>query len=174
GLAAWVIDHEDARVTGFQTQLPAAELVRLQARVGRFQQQLALARRAAQAEQSLAATAAVQPSEAVPHSEKPAAVPASRETQVETGSLQLTSGRGPGSGVIADASPESEALSADDLRQLAKISLQLAMAADEKRIAECQGLLDSYWCRYLSVRSESVAQPAPFREAAKPAASAVR
>lgn len=174
GLAAWVIDHEDARVAGFQTQLPATELLRLQARIGRFQQQLALARRAAQTEQSLAATAAEQHSEAAQHSEKSAPIPTSRETQTEANPLQLTSGRGLGGSVLADASPESEPLSADDLRQLAKISLQLAMAADEKRIAECQGLLDSYWCRYLSIRAESVAQPAPFREAMKPATSAVR
>ncbi|HEV8003278.1 MAG TPA: hypothetical protein VGP63_25555 [Planctomycetaceae bacterium] len=170
GLAAWEIDHEDARVTGFQTELPPAELARLQARVGRFQQQLAVARRTVQSEQSVAASSASPPAE----KEKSGAISASRETQTETGSLLLTSGRGPVGAVVADASSEPESLSADDLRQLAKISLQLALAADEKRIAECQWLLDSYWCRYLSLRSESVPQPAPFREAAKPAGPAVR
>ncbi len=168
GLAAWEIDHEDARVTGVQTQLPPAELARLQARVGRFQRQLAVARRTIQAEQTLVSTSPAQ------HPEKAGAIPASREMQPEPSPLMLTSGRGPSSGLIADATPESEPLSPDDLRQLAKISLQLALAADEKRIAECQWLLDSYWCRYLALRSESTSQPALFREAAKPAGPATR
>jgi len=142
----------------------------LQARVGRFQQQLAVARRTVQSEQSVAASSASPPAE----KEKSGAISASRETQTETGSLLLTSGRGPVGAVVADAASEPESLSPDDLRQLAKISLQLALAADEKRIAECQWLLDSYWCRYLSLRSESAPQPAPFREAAKPAGPAVR
>jgi hypothetical protein len=168
GLGAWEIDHEDARVTGVQTQLPPAELARLQARVGQFQRQLAVARRTIQAEQSLASTSRAQ------HPEKAGAIPATRETQPEPGSLMLTSGRGPSSGLIADATPETEPLSPDDLRQLAKISLQLALAADEKRIAECQWLLDSYWCRYLATRTESASQPALFHEAAKPAGPATR
>jgi hypothetical protein len=166
GLAAWEIDHEDARVTGFETQLPPAELARLQARVGRFQQQLAVARHTVQTDQNVVATSAGQ------HSEPVGAIPASREAQAEIGSLLLTSGRSSSGGV--DAAPEPEPLSADDLRQLAKISLQLALAADEKRTAECQWLLDGYWCRYLSLRSESSSPPALFREAAKPAGPAVR
>ena len=40
GLGAWEIDHEDARVMGFQTQFLRPNLGRLHARVGRFQQQL--------------------------------------------------------------------------------------------------------------------------------------
>jgi len=163
GLAAWEIEHEDARVTAVHTELPPAELARLQARVARFQQQLAIARRTAQSEQSLASNSGARASE------RTGAIPASRETQAEHGSLLLTAGRGQGSGVITDAPPEGEPLSADDLRQLAKISLQLTLAADESRIAECQWLLDGYWCRYLSFRSESASQPALFREAAKPA-----
>jgi hypothetical protein len=168
GLAAWEIEHEDARVTAVHTQLPPAELARLQARVGRFQRQLAIARKSAQTEQSVAATAAAQ------HSAKGEAIPVSRESQPDPSPLLLTSGRGVGNSSLADASPEAEPLSPDDLRQLAKISLQLALAADEKQIAECQSLLDSYWCRYLSLRSESASQPALFREAAKPAAPATR
>jgi len=164
GLAAWEIDHEDARVTAVQTQLPPAELARLQARVGRFQRQLAVARRTTQGKQSLASSSPAQ------HPEKAGATPAFRETQPEASPVMLTSGRGP----IADAPPETEPLSPDDLRQLAKISLQLALAADEKRVAECQWLLDSYWCRYLALRSESTSQPALFREAAKPAGPATR
>jgi hypothetical protein len=164
GLAAWEIDHEDARVTAVHTQLAPAELARLQARVGRFQRQLAVARRTIQAEQSLASSSPAQ------HPEKAGATPAFRETQSEASTVLLTSGRGP----IADAPPETEPLSPDDLRQLAKISLQLALAADEKRVAECQWLLDSYWCRDLALRSESASQPALFREAAKPAGPATR
>jgi hypothetical protein len=121
-----------------------------------------------QAEQSLVSTSPAQ------HPEKAGAIPGSRESQPEPSSLMLTSGHGTTSGLIADATPESEPLSPDDLRQLAKISLQLALAADEKRTAECQWLLDSYWCRYLALRSEATSQPALFREAAKPAGPATR
>ncbi len=172
GLAAWEIDHEDARVVAVETQLPPPALARLQARVARFQQQLARARRGVQSESSASTTSAPRP-------EKAGAVSSLHETSTEAGSLELTSGRSPVHGVVADGPPDAEALSPDDLRQLAKISMQLTLAADEKRIAQCQQLLDSYWCRYLSLQAETTGQPggtqpALLREAARPKESATR
>ena len=151
-----------------QTQLPPAELASLQARIARFQRQLADARRSAQAEPNGASPPAAQ------QSEKAGTLATAHEGAAESGSLVLASGRGPGRGVIADATPEVEPLSADDLRQLAKISLQLGLAADENRIAECQTLLEGYWCRYLALRAESGSPPALFREAARPVSPAPR
>ena len=175
GLAAWEIDHDDARVIAVETQLPPAALAHLQARVARFQQQLALARRSAQAETSVAATAGgnAPGDTAAPRGEKGEAISSLHETSAEAGSLELTSGRSPVRGVVADGPPETDSLSPDDLRQLAKISMQLALAADEKRVAQCQQLLDSYWCRHLSLRADS-SQPALLREAARPTESATR
>jgi hypothetical protein len=176
GLAAWEIDHEDARVIAVETQLPPAALAHLQARVAHFQQQLALARRSVQSEPNVAATAGgnAPGNTAAPRGETGEAVSSLHETSAEAGSLELTSGRSPLHGVVADGPPETDALSPDDLRQLAKISMQLALAADEKRIAQCQQLLDSYWCRYLSLRADTTPQPALLREAARPTESATR
>ncbi len=176
GLAAWEIDHDDARVITVETQLPPAALAHLQARVARFQQQLALARRSVQTEPNVAAPAGgnAPGNSALPRGENGGAVSSLHETSAEPGSLELTSGRSPVHGVVADGPPETDALSPDDLRQLAKISMQLALAADEKRIAQCQQLLDSYWCRYLSLRADSTPQPALLREAARPTGSATR
>jgi hypothetical protein len=168
GLVAWEIDHEDARVNEVQTQIPPAELAQLRARVGRFQRQLAVARRVVHAEQSLASTPMST------DTTKSATVANQQEAPAESSSLVLASGRRPASGIGAEVGSDTERLSADDLRQLAKISLQLALAGDEQRIAECQWLLDSYWCRYLSLRSATTQPPALFHEAARPVIPAAR
>jgi hypothetical protein len=166
GLVAWEIDHEDVRVNEVQTQISPTELAQLRARAERFQRQLVVARRMVQAEQSLASGPAPP--------DKAATIANQQDMPAESGSLVLASGRRPNNGIGTEPSSDAEPLSADDLRQLAKISLQLALAWDEHRIAECQGLLDSYWCRYLSLRSETAQQPALFREAARPVIPAAR
>jgi hypothetical protein len=168
GLVAWELDHEDTRVNEVQTQISPAELALLRARVGRFQRQLAVARRNVQAEQGLVSTPVS------PETTKAATAVNQQDVPAESGPLVLASGRRPSAGIGAEAQSDTEPLSADDLRQLAKISLQLALAADEQRIAECQWLLDGYWCRYLSLRSETSQQPALFREAARPVIPAAR
>jgi len=64
-----------------------------------------------------------------------------------------------------DVVVKSEGISRDDLRQLAKLSLELNLAWDEKRFSECQRLLDSYWGRYLQLVPEPSTTPLLLREA---------
>jgi hypothetical protein len=66
--------------------------------------------------------------------------------------------------IAADADP----LSADELRRLAKMSLEIRLVWVDKRFAECQRLLDSYWGQYLMIGMDRPSQLPLFRDALVP------
>lgn len=57
--------------------------------------------------------------------------------------------RGPGKVWLDDVEIEMQRLSADDFKELTKVSAAIAFAWQEKRYTDCQQLLSGYWGRFL-------------------------
>ena len=160
GLAAWEIDHEDVRVQGLQTELPASAIASLKAPGPTIR---AIGGHPLR-ESSQIRTRPDQPrtSPIALHSR-----PDSIRRTARNRNPSRTNRRSPApptGRLIATVhawidvrqrrTHRRSPLSADDLHQLAKISLEITLAWEERRFAECQRLLDSYWGRYLLMDAE--------------------
>jgi hypothetical protein len=169
GLAAWEIHQNDARVQGIHAELPSASLASLQAQIQRFTR-IADVRLANQAQQA--------PARGPNRPTGPVALTAASDRSDQLGS-ELIGNQQPISGAAywsfdrnggrvnqaRSSVGNAEVLSADDLRQLAKISLEIRLAWEEKRFAQCQRLLNSYWGRCLALESEGLPPKPTSRQA---------
>jgi hypothetical protein len=160
GLAAWEIDHEDVRVQGYRTEMPAPALASLKTQIQRFER-LSSTLKLGDEEGRATVTA-------TSHRDVQLKPEASGHERPISGVAYWSADRSSSRVERADFTLDAKSFLPDDPRQLAKLSLEITLAWEEKRFAACERLLDSYWGRYLLLETEQSPDKPAFREAQVP------